>query len=281
MAWVWTHSRSKPTQRLVLLAIADCANDRGAEAYPSNATLADKTGLTDRAVRRCVVELEQLSELSVEYKAGPRGTNRYRVIMAEPQPDQTRTAKPGTRNMSPGTRNVSHPDSQSGYPDSQSGYPDSQSGYPDGGSPEPSEPSENHPEPSNPAPAPPAQPPESDRPEVDQLCQHLADRIEANGSKRPTITKRWRTAARLMIDNDHHTADQVRRAIDWCQTDEFWRTNILSMPKLRQQYDRLRLAAQRNGARASPRPSTTDQRVAQAAELVARLEAQQAKEIQA
>src|SRR5690606_6482867 len=43
MSWVWNYSRSKPTQRLVLLAIADCANDHGAEAYPSNATLAAKT----------------------------------------------------------------------------------------------------------------------------------------------------------------------------------------------------------------------------------------------
>lgn len=92
------------------------------------------------------------------------------------------------------------------------------------------------------------------RPEVDELCFLLADAVEANGSRRPSVTKRWRDAARLMLDKDKRTVDQVKRAIEWCQRDEFWRSNVLSMPKLREKYDQLRLAAQRstNGARASP-----------------------------
>jgi hypothetical protein len=81
------------------------------------------------------------------------------------------------------------------------------------------------------------------RSDVERICAHLADRIEANGSKRPAVTARWRDAARLMLDRDGHTEDQVRAAIDWCQDDSFWRANILSMPKLREQYDRLRLQA--------------------------------------
>lgn len=83
------------------------------------------------------------------------------------------------------------------------------------------------------------------RVDVERACQTLADRIEANGSSRPTITKRWRDAARLMLDRDGRTLDQLLTAIDWCQADEFWRTNILSMPALRKQYERLRLQAQR------------------------------------
>ena len=87
-----------------------------------------------------------------------------------------------------------------------------------------------------------------DRIDVEQVCRHLADRIEANGSKRPTITKTWRDAARRLIDRDGRTVEQITKAIDWCQDDDFWRSNILSMPKLREKYDQLRLAAQR-GAR--------------------------------
>lgn len=83
------------------------------------------------------------------------------------------------------------------------------------------------------------------RPDVEALCAHLADRIEANGSKRPRITAAWRTSARLLLDLDGRTPEQVRTAIDWCQADEFWRSNILSMPKLREKYDQLRLIAQR------------------------------------
>lgn len=83
-----------------------------------------------------------------------------------------------------------------------------------------------------------------DREDVERLCSHLADRIAANGSKRPTITKTWRQAARLMLDTDHRDEAKVHRAIEWCQDDEFWRANIMSMQSLRRQYDTLRLRAQ-------------------------------------
>lgn len=86
----------------------------------------------------------------------------------------------------------------------------------------------------------PAKPPRED---VERLCIHLADRIEGNGANRPNITVKWRDAARLMLDNDKRTEEQVHTAIDWCQGDEFWRINVMSMPKLRDQYERLRLAA--------------------------------------
>ena len=85
---------------------------------------------------------------------------------------------------------------------------------------------------------------EQPRPDVDRLCTHLADCIEANGSKRPTVTARWRDSARLLLDRDGRTEDQVHACIEWCQRDEFWRSNVMSMPKLREQYDQLRLKAQ-------------------------------------
>jgi len=82
------------------------------------------------------------------------------------------------------------------------------------------------------------------RPDAERLCEHLADRIEANGSKRPSITTRWLDAARLLLDNDGRTEAEVHRAIDWCQADEFWRANVLSMPKLRERFDQMRLQAE-------------------------------------
>lgn len=99
------------------------------------------------------------------------------------------------------------------------------------------------------------------RADIDRLCEHLADRIEANGSRRPAITRRWRDEARLMLDRDGRTEQQVHAAIDWCQADPFWRANVLSMAKLRGKYDQLRLQAQRTTS-ARDRPSTTDQRTA-------------------
>lgn len=99
-----------------------------------------------------------------------------------------------------------------------------------------------------------AAPPAVRRDDVERICEHLADRIEANGSKRPTIAKGWRDAARLMLDRDGRTEAEAHRAIDWCQDDEFWRGNILGLPKLREKYDQLRLQAQRQ----QQRPATRD-----------------------
>lgn len=94
--------------------------------------------------------------------------------------------------------------------------------------------------------------PNEGRDDVARLCSHLADRVETNGSPRPRITKKWLDAARLLIDKDGKTEQQVRAAIDWCQDHEFWRSNVMSMPKLREQYDQLRLQAEAQRSRASP-----------------------------
>lgn len=85
--------------------------------------------------------------------------------------------------------------------------------------------------------------PKPPREDVERLCLHLADWIERNGSKRPEIGQKWRDECRRMLDIDKRTEAQVVAAIDWCQRDDFWLGNIESMPTLRRQYDRLRLAA--------------------------------------
>ena len=69
MTAVWNHSKASPAAKLVLLAIADHQGDRG--AWPSEATLARVTGMSERSVRRKVVELVELGELSVEVNAAP------------------------------------------------------------------------------------------------------------------------------------------------------------------------------------------------------------------
>lgn len=83
------------------------------------------------------------------------------------------------------------------------------------------------------------------RPEIEHLLNLLDAEIRNNGGKPPTRTKRNADATRLLLDKDGHTVEQIERAIRWCQADEFWRANILSMSKLREKYDQLRLAASR------------------------------------
>lgn len=82
------------------------------------------------------------------------------------------------------------------------------------------------------------------RPEVLGLCQLLADQIAANGSKRPNPQQHsWLAACRLMLDRDERPVDEAERVIRWCQQDEFWKANVMSMPTLRRQYDQLRIKA--------------------------------------
>ena len=89
MDWVWTRSRSRHGARLVLLYIAWAIREKDGSPYPgwawpSNAELASKTGLSERAVHTALAEVVKLGELEVRYNAGPRGCNLYRVITRTP-----------------------------------------------------------------------------------------------------------------------------------------------------------------------------------------------------
>lgn len=89
-------------------------------------------------------------------------------------------------------------------------------------------------------------------PIYEQLAQRLAMRIEANGSKPPTVTEGWITDIRLTIEKDGRTPEQVSYIIDWCQNDSFWRSNILSPSKLRTKFDQLRLNADKENTKNAP-----------------------------
>jgi hypothetical protein len=95
---------------------------------------------------------------------------------------------------------------------------------------------------------------DGDRKDVQDLCDHLRRRVVANGS-RVNITTKWREAARLLIDRDQRSLDEAHALIDWCQDSEFWRSNILSLPKFREQYDKLRLQAKTRGLHVVTDPS--------------------------
>jgi len=75
---VWNNSKLNGTALLLLLAIADFANDAG-EAWPSVATLAKKIRTSERNVNHLLVRLRRAKELEVRESKGPHGTNLYRV----------------------------------------------------------------------------------------------------------------------------------------------------------------------------------------------------------
>ena len=88
MNTVWQSSRASGNALLVLLAIADNANDAGT-AWPSVDTIARKARCSERRAQRHLRRLEALGELQVEKQAGPRGCNLYRVTVCRPDVSAT------------------------------------------------------------------------------------------------------------------------------------------------------------------------------------------------
>ena len=86
---------------------------------------------------------------------------------------------------------------------------------------------------------------EDPRPDVDAVCDAMAASVQRRTGRAPRVTAAWRTQARLMIDRDGRSVEEIARIIDWVEADDFWRANVLSVPKLRQKFDTLRLQSQR------------------------------------
>jgi hypothetical protein len=110
MARVWADSLHSGTDLLMMLAIADFADDDG-NAYPSVTTLALKCRTTPRNANRILAALRDSGELEVRINEGPKGTNRYRVVFDRMTPASplTRTS-PRHAASPPLTRTSSPPD---------------------------------------------------------------------------------------------------------------------------------------------------------------------------
>lgn len=108
ITWVWDHSMSEGTDRLVMLALADSADDAGS-CWPSMLTLARKAKVNERTVRRSIRTLEGMGEVST-VAGGGTTSNRYRILLdprvqsvrSDPgQPAPSDTSPPG-RDAPPG-----------------------------------------------------------------------------------------------------------------------------------------------------------------------------------
>lgn len=213
VSWVLKHSDATLGRRLVLLALADHANADGTGAWPSVATLAEEARLSKRATQDALRRLEADGHIVANGKS-QYGTVVYDIPLG------------GVQNLHGGVQITTPHVSQS--------------------APKPSL------EPTSLANAREA----SEIPDADvlRLCNLLADLIAEDGVKRPTVTERWTTACRLLLDKDldHpsrtriENAAGVERVIRWCQADQFWRSNVLSMPKLREKWPTLVKQMRRN-----------------------------------
>lgn len=99
---VFYGSKAKANDRLVLLAIADEANDNGENAFPSIRTIAEKVNCHTDTVIECIKSLEALGELQVirPERQGRGHFNRYKVLVeniGKPDALRARSARAGDR----------------------------------------------------------------------------------------------------------------------------------------------------------------------------------------
>lgn len=92
---------------------------------------------------------------------------------------------------------------------------------------------------------------EDKNPDYIEMVDLLISRIEENnpkyfyGKNKELKRTNWYNDIRLIKEKDKRTIDEIRTVINWCQSDSFWKTNILSTAKLRKQFSALELQAKK------------------------------------
>lgn len=78
------------------------------------------------------------------------------------------------------------------------------------------------------------------RPDVERLLDYLDVEIRRRDPRKvPKRNKGNADAMRLLIDRDGYSEPEITAVIQWCQSDQFWHSNILSAAKLRDKFSTL------------------------------------------
>jgi hypothetical protein len=225
MTLVW---ESAPTESaselLVLLTIADHADDNGENAYPGIARIAYRCRLSERRVQQIIKSLEVRGLLMVEKQAGGRIDLR-----SDRRPNRYTLNLDGVKPVAPreddGVKSEEVTEVYGVKPTS----PDplvSNSITEDEELVETSQVMNHH-------------------SESIRLARLLADLMVENECKQPNVTDKWYATLDRMHRIDGRTWEEIEGAIRWSQSDSFWSSNIHSPDSLRKHFDKMRLQARR------------------------------------
>ena len=78
---VWGITTLSVTEKVVLLRLADCANENGENAWPSVARMAAECSVSARAVQYALKSLTAAGHLEVQEPPGDHRPTTYRVIV--------------------------------------------------------------------------------------------------------------------------------------------------------------------------------------------------------
>lgn len=203
MSHVWATSTQTGGNLLLLLALADYANDRG-ECWPSVDTLARKARVTDRHARRILRELVDAGEIEIREGGGRNRVNVYRIRNAsERNPDKMS----GVETLTPASETLTN---QARNPDAHV-----------------SQTIMNHQEPSRTA----AKASAASAAFVSWFVE-LLERTGATGAVlRPSTRAAWVDAYEQLVASGETDAT-IRQACENARGDSFWRTRFLSPVQL-------------------------------------------------
>lgn len=233
-----TERLSNPSHRLVLVILADHANEDG-ECWPKNSTVAAKAGLSVHRVKVIIRELEEhrLLERGRQRKRpdGSLGSRMMRLtVVPAPEDGGSPTTPPSdmggaSATPSPGEEGVAH--------DTPGGAPAT-----------PHEPPVEPPEPIEPS----TRRDSKFDPVVHELCEEFADSVpqRVNHAKRKNVTNAWLTDMDRLIRIDGRDPETIRRAIDWLvngtsESATWWASIVQSPRALRNHWDKMAGQAQR------------------------------------
>lgn len=99
-----------PLRKLVLIKLADNANDHG-ECWPSYQHIADQCEIGRSTVRKHIKDLEQMGFLRIENRPGPKGnsSNLYHLMLHGVSPDSTGGVAPDSTRISHSLESVKEP----------------------------------------------------------------------------------------------------------------------------------------------------------------------------
>lgn len=276
LAWAFRSQRT-PFERLVLLALADFADDEGA-CWPGVGTLMERTGMSRRGVHKVLARLEADGLLAMRERHVPGGRQTSNVYVLdldwEPPVPVAAGAAGAAAGDSPAVAGMPDPGGGgcTGCTPPEEGRVHRVHGggctgcTPEGAPGAPLELPEELPErtlspnsrsdgelfaaqPENGE-----QPPQPDieAQEDVRLARWMFSLVLGLYPKqREPNWAKWRDVVRLMRTRDGHSRREIAELFRWANADPFWQSNILSPAKLREQWPTLwirRSSAQSNGA---------------------------------
>lgn len=227
--------------------------------------IADEISVSERTAKRITAKLREMGWVSAERENTWDSTLTWRVIFDDDPSGSAKLAPSEDEGETAGQDTEGHPDTSGSANLAPSGVPNEAPSQGDNLAPSqeailalPSlETEETEETKDTPAVAGERRDLNEGRDDVDRLCEHLSDRLTERDVKHNPKIKAWRDAARLMIDADGRTEQQIHNMIEWSSQHHFWHPVIHSMPKLRVQYDQMREQALRDASStANVRPIT-------------------------